>query len=349
MVLLYIFSAMLWAQVMTDPRSSYLQWTERLTVSEHPEPAYRYLNEIHLQIAESIRQSGHIVEANRIGRTVENRTIWSFSINPSISEHNSVFIIGGIHPLEWVSVESATTLLLQLAKNPPKYTKVTIVPVLNIDRRLVVERDLLHGDRRYRRVNAGGEDLNRDYEIYRDAKAVWRHIFPERYTTSSEALSQPESQAIDALFQQHRFDASVSIHSFGGYIYYPWAGRYHRTTDWIEMHHLGTLMKSAQSGKHPYHVKQLSHWMIYFRAQGTELDHFYGKYGSRAFLIESTRSGIDWWKRNDWKDPFRLYNPRDPTLDITRCTESILGLIHHYDWLVDNPDSDCPCQAHLRD
>ena len=77
-------------------------------------------------------------------------------------------------------------------------------------------------NRKYRRVNSGGEDLNRDFEIHRDATAIWKHLFPERYTTSSAPLSQPESQAIDKLFEQYRFDASVSIHAFGGYIYYPW-------------------------------------------------------------------------------------------------------------------------------
>ena len=172
--------------------------------------------------------------------------------------------------MEWVSVESATDLILQLAKHPPQHTSVVIVPILNIDRRLVVERDLSADNRKYRRVNSGGEDLNRDFEIHRDATAIWKHLFPERYTTSSAPLSQPESQAIDTLFEKYRFDASVSIHAFGGYIYYPWAGRYHRVDDWKEMHHLATIMKQAQVGKHPYRVKQLSHWMVFFRAQGTD-------------------------------------------------------------------------------
>ena len=347
MLLILFFSIVAWAQ--TNTQDAYLRWTEHLTITEHPEPGYLYLSEIHSKIATHIKKNEQVVEPFRVGKTVENRTIWGFKINPKYSKHNSVFILGGIHPMEWVSVESATDLLIQLAQHPPKYTEVVIIPVLNIDRRLVVERDLSQQDRRYRRVNVGGEDLNRDYEIHRDATAVWRHFIPDRYTTSSSPLSQPESQAVDALFEQYRFDASVSIHSFGGYIYYPWAGRYHKAKDWQELDHLGVLMKDAQSGKHPYRVKQLSHWMFLFRAQGTELDHFYGKYGARSFLIESTRSGIVWWKRDDWKDPFRIYNPRNPSLDIQRCTESMSALIHHYDHLIDNPSWSCPCQEHLRD
>ena len=88
-----------------------------------------------------------------------------------------------------------------------------------------------------------------------------KHLVPDRYTTSSAPLSQPESRAVDTLFEQYRFDASVSIHAFGGYIYYPWAGRYYRAEDWKEMHHLAEIMKQAQAGKHPYKV--MSHWMFY--------------------------------------------------------------------------------------
>ena len=65
--------------------------------------------------------------------------------------------------MEWVSVESATDLILQLAYHPPQHTSVVIIPVLNIDRRLVVERDLSADNRKYRRVNSGGEDLNQRF------------------------------------------------------------------------------------------------------------------------------------------------------------------------------------------
>ena len=335
LTVLFLTLSIVSAQI--DVRESYMRWTAQLHTIEHPEPNYRYLSEIHKEIASIIIKTGHIVEPFRAGKTVENRTIWGFKIRSNNSEHNSVFVLGGIHPLEWVSVESATDLIIQLAEHPPEHTSVVVIPILNVDRRLVVERDLSAEDRRYRRVNSGGEDLNRDFEIHRDATAIWKYLLPDRYTTSSEPLSQPESRAVDKLFEQYHFDASVSIHAFGGYIYYPWAGRYDRVEDWKEMHQLAEIMKQAQAGKHPYRIKQLSHWMFLFRAQGTELDHFYGKYGSRAFLIESTRSGIQWWRRSDWKDPFRLYNPRDPSLDITRCTQSIHALIKHYDMLVHTP------------
>ena len=39
----------------------------------------------------------------------------------------------------------------------------------------------------------------------------------------------------DRLAKKELFDASISLHSFGGHIYYPWAGRYERPPDWKEL------------------------------------------------------------------------------------------------------------------
>ena len=58
------------------------------------------------------------------------------------------------------------------------------------------------------------------------------------------------------------------------------------------------LIRSSTTKSSPYRVKQLSHWYFMFQVQGTELDHLYGKYGTKAFLIETTRSGVPLWKLN---------------------------------------------------
>ena len=85
--------------------------------------------------------------------------------------------------------------------------------------------------------------------------------------------------------------------------------------DWEEMHHLANIMKQNFNRVNVLIVSNNCLTGCFsFGLKEPELDHFYGKYDSRAFLIESTRSGIQWWKRDDWKDPFRMYNPRDPNL-----------------------------------
>ena len=316
----------------TSSHQRYIRWVQQWDIVEHPEQNYRFYAEIHHQIAEKVRLQPGVITPFRIGHSVEKRSIWGFRIrNPKYTPQAKVLIFAGLHPLEWVGVESAVDALLTLADHPPEYVEVVVVPLLNIDRRLVVEYDLLKDNRKYRRVNSGGEDLNREFEIHRHEQTIWRHVFKERYETSSAPLSQPESQALDRLAQEG-FDAAISLHCFGGYIYYPWAGIYKRPPDWREFHEMALLMKSAQPGAHSYRAKQLSHWMFPFRPQGTELDHLYGKYGMKAFLIEMTRSGIQWHDRSTWRDPFRMYNPKEPHLDIKRGSASILALIYFYNF-----------------
>jgi hypothetical protein len=315
-----------------SPHNRYLRWVQQWDIIEHPEENYHFYSEIHHEIANKVRDSPGVITPFRIGRTVEKRSIWAFRIkNPKTTPNKKILIFAGLHPLEWVGVESAFEALLVLATHPPDNVEVVIIPVLNIDRRLVVERDLMAENRKYRRVNSGGEDLNREFEIHRNEPTIWRHVFTERYETSTHPLSQPESQSLDKLASEG-FDAAISLHCFGGYIYYPWAGSYERPPDWRKLHNLALLMKQAQPHNHQYRVKQLSHWMLFFRPQGTEIDHLYGKYGIFTFLIEMTRSGIVWHDRDTWKDPFRMYNPITPQIDISRGRESILSLVRFYDF-----------------
>lgn len=315
----------------------YLRWVETLDVVAHPEPNYRYYSEFSAQIAEKIKEKPGVISAFRAGRTVENRSIWGFRVhNPMHTPRYKILIFAGLHPLEWVGTEATVDALLELVDHPPKYTEVVFIPLFNVDRRYVVQKDLIRGNRKYRRSNAGGEDLNREFEIHREPVSPFRYLFPNRYTVSTSPLSQPESQALDRLAKTENFDASISLHSFGGYIYYPWAGRYKRTPDWKEFHELALIMKQAQPNPRPYRVKQLSHWYFMFQVQGTELDHLYGKYGIRSFLIETTRSGVPLWNLKERKDPFRLYNPKDPSLDTLRGKASILALIRYYDQRLDN-------------
>ena len=341
MFLLFFIWSICFAQQVTKPSESeqYLRWVSTLAIDDHPEPNYRYYSEFSAQIAEKMMEKPGVVSAFRVGRTVEHRSIWGFRVrNPMHSPRYKILIFGGLHPLEWVGTEATVDALLELIDHPPKYTEVVFIPLLNVDRRYVVQKDLDREKRKYRRSNAGGEDLNREFEIHRDPVSPFQWVFPDRYQVSTAPLSQPESQALDRLAKSEKFDASISLHSFGGYIYYPWAGRYDRPPDWKEFHKLAIIMKQAQPYPRPYRVKQLSHWYFMFQVPGTELDHLYGKYAIRSFLIETTRSGVPLWKLSLRKDPFRLYNPINPSIDIARGKASIIALVRYYDLGLDESE-----------
>jgi hypothetical protein len=264
----------------------------------------------------------------RIGTTVNARPIWAFHVqDPAVPVHRKVLVFANIHALEWISAEVAFQLLDDLVEVPPPGVKVTVVPVLNVDGRIRVERDLRAGRNVYRRYNAHGVDLNRDFAVNHDPIAIWQHLIPGYYWSTKERLSQPESRALDALADRERYDRAASLHAFGGYFYTPWAGRWERPDDYAEMLRLGRLMEEAQ-GLHAYRTKQLSRWGFFFRAQGAEIDHLYGRYGTQAYLIELTRSGFD--VRRPWdsyKTYFRWYGPEDPRPHVERGVAALRVLV----------------------
>jgi len=312
-----------------DFHKRYLSWVRNYPITESLEPNYLFYSEIHHQIKDLVEEYPGRITPVRIGHTVNNRPIWAFRIRDPMTEIKSqVLVFAGLHALEWIGSEAAVATIKKVTRHPIEFVEMVVIPVVNVDRRLIVEADFIRGEMRYRRSNAANVDLNRDFEIHRTSKAIWKYMVPNYYKTSPAPLSQPESRALDRLAARENFELAISLHSFGGYIFFPWAGSYDKPKDYDEFMRLGTIMEQAQ-GYYPYRLQQLSHFVFFFRALGSEIDHLYGKYGIKSFLIELTRSGIDPFDRKSRKNPFRWYNPKDPKLDINRGLAAILTVSRH--------------------
>lgn len=290
----------------------FLSWSATRPAEPHPEPAYRFAADVWAELRPGVAAKPGLVKAFEVGRTLNDEPIWGFRVaEPGREVKHKLLVMAQIHALEWVPTEAAVELLEDVIAHPPPGVAVTVIPIVNPDGRAKVERDLREGRNAYRRGNEANVDLNRDFAVNRDAQAIWRHLIPKRYTTSPAPLSQPESRAIDALAAAERFDVAVSLHAFGGYIYYPWAGLWDRPDDWRALHERGQGMQQAM-GDWAYRPRQLSRWGFFFRGHGMEIDHLYGKYGTMAYLVETTRSGLSPFRPGEWKVRFRQYNPHDP-------------------------------------
>lgn len=316
-------------------------WVDRRAPPDpHPERAegYRFAAEHYAELEALIEDHPEMITPFVVGHSVERRPIWGFRVaHPGEAPRRKLLVFAQLHALEWIGAEVATTYVESLVAFPPAGleslmgglppgVEVVVVPIVNPDGRHRSEQDMIHDRvRTYRRGNARQVDLNRDWGHNREATAFWRHFLPAYYATTEYAFSQPETRAMDRLMAAEGFDAVVSLHAFGGYVYYPWGGRFYRIEDRDEHERVGQLMADAQQGR-PYKVKQLSHWGFLFRIQGAELDHVYGEYGATSFLIELTRSGIEPWKPRTWRDYFRWYNPIDPEPHVLDGVGSLLAL-----------------------
>lgn len=300
----------------------FFAWARTHAPAPHPEPAYHYAADVWARLAPLVEERPAVIRPFQVGRTGQDTPIWGFRVSdPTVPVTQKLLVFANIHALEWVPTEAAVAFAESLALHPPAGIEVTVLPVLNPDGRAKVEADLDAGRNLYRRGNWENVDLNRDFAVNREATAVWKALIPNRYLTSPAPLSQPESRALDQLAATEHYAVSVSLHAFGGFIYYPWAGRWARAEDWRRFDALGRAMQAGM-GPHAYRPRQLSRWGFFFRGQGMELDHLYGTYGTLAYLVETTRSGINPLK-GDLKNYFRWYNPRDPEPH----TRSVVGML----------------------
>ncbi len=306
-------------------------WAGRLEPPEvHPDRArgWDFAATLFSRVDALVQDKPGVIRPELIGRSVERRPIWAFHVSdPGVPVERRILVIAQLHSLEWIGAEVAVELLEELVEQPPEGLQVSVIVLANPDGRWRAEEDLLAGRvHSYRRANAAGVDLNRDWSVNRESDVIWSRLpYSRRYYTTSEApLSQPETQAIDALAQREVPDAFVSLHAFGGYVEIPWGGLYDPTPDHARLMAVGREMAEAMPNR-PYRTIQLNHFVRWFRALGCEIDHFYGVYGADAFLIELTRSGIR--GPSTWKDYFRWYNPVDKTEHVQDGTAAVMTLI----------------------
>ena len=305
---------LLFLLILTAQARDLADWSDHQLRPTAPIPtaeSYRFTGDFFPILAKEAARKPAAVQVEEIGQSVNHRPIWAFHVaEPGVEIEQKVLIFAGIHALEWISTEVAVDTLRALIRHPPRGVRVTVVPLLNPDGRAKVEKDLIDGHNRYRRGNGPEVDLNRNFGHNREARAFWRHILPGYYRSAGEhPLDQPESAALDRLLRREMYDRSASLHAFGGYLYYPWSGRWERPQDYANFVAIGREMEAAQ-GAFAYRTRQLSRWGFFFRAHGTEIDHIYGEYGTLAYLVELTRSGFDLrHPRKSLKTYFRWYNP----------------------------------------
>jgi hypothetical protein len=277
------------------------------------------------EATEAASRRGARVET--VGFTAERRPIRAFTVPAAADERVRVLVFAGLHAYEWIGTETAGQLLLDLLVAPEPHARVTVIPCVNLDGRLAAEASFAVGSTAWHRENARGVDLNRDFAVNHEPAGLWSHVLPGYAASSPRPLSQPETRALDRLAAREGFDRAASLHAFGGYLYWPWSGRWSRPDDWRTLATLGREMEAAQ-GRYGYRSRQLSRWGFFFRAHGSEIDHLHGRYGTAAFLVELTRSGLDpLHLRRTMRLPFHWYNPVDPRPHVERGIAALRALL----------------------
>ena len=189
----------------------------------------------------------NITSLYSIGKTLEGRDIWCLEItdNPEVDEGEpSVFYMGLHHAREWPTLEICLYVANNLTSNygvDPDITNVVnnrrlwIVPCVNPDG-YHWDHDLGHDWRKNRHYfpefGTYGVDLNRNYggSCSGNPWGSWGAIvsnFIGHHSSSStycgpSAMSENETQAIRNVFLENDICASISWHTHGELVMWPW-------------------------------------------------------------------------------------------------------------------------------
>ena len=170
------------------------------------------------------------------GRSTGGEPLWAIRLGASAQPRLRVLYLANLHAQEFIGVEAALATLsaaaARLRENDPALAGVEITCVLtaNPDGYRRVAAELAAGGPRFRRKNLRGVDLNRNFAEGFNPGGLLPKLAPFIYNPGPAPLSEPETAALDGLFAT-RFDRALSFHSFGGWIFWPWAHTRRPTVD----------------------------------------------------------------------------------------------------------------------
>lgn len=301
---------------MMESRLSFSSWIkslkEPLDAVRKPHRTYR---EVFARIESMIRLFPEVVQADLFGFSVLGHPLWCVEVVHPGCLPDGVLILANLHAMEHVGVEVCLTLIQHAASGGGGWRKrpLCVVPVANPDGFLAVEEALAEGKRFFLRKNRNGVDLNRNFSVHFDPDSFLNRFFKAFFHPGAGPLSEPETRALDSLAGRVRPGFVASLHAFGEWIYFPYAGSRRRAPDHRAMYEIAREMAARQPYKR-YRVMQLGRRSRFFLARGAEIDHFYEKHGAFSFLME-IGSGPSLGSPHGWLSPYRWFTPEPARLN----------------------------------
>lgn len=266
--------------------------------------------------------------ASRIGTSVGGQPLFALEVGPADAPRTSA-LIAGIHPIEWIGVETMLAILDRLVAAPPVDRRVVAFPLVNVDGYQLVERDLRAGRRRFIRSNRRGVDLNRNWRTHFKTRRRLGGLLAGWNYGGPHPVSEPEIEAVVGMLDEVTtggvIDVGLSLHSFGRMILYPYGGQLRRPArhDELEQHARAIQRRLPVS----YRLGQSSHWVPGFGACGMEIDHLHAEYGAVALLVECSAGGASLRDPTSLLHPFRWFNPPDPEAVAAHIAGAVLPFV----------------------
>ncbi len=196
---------------------------------------YRDLADYNNEMADIANTYPSLAKLRKFGTSIEGRPIRGLEITSPVSKKDGraeAAFMGLHHAREWASGELTMNLawdLVQKYGTDPQVTalldrtRIWVVPVVNPDG-FVYTRTVYALWRKNRRNNGDGTfgvDNNRNYAYQWGGPGSSPTTSSETYRGTGQ-FSEPETKAMRDLFLQRHIITSITNHSYGNWILYPW-------------------------------------------------------------------------------------------------------------------------------
>ena len=297
----------------------------RARLGGYPEPA-----ELEGRWRALVGESGGV--ETRVGSSVTGRALWRFDLGCRDAGAPAVLLTGLIHGNEVVGSLALLDVVARLAGSGAlarDRRRIVVMPIANPDGFAATMDRLRRRLPAWRRGNANGVDLNRNFppalppglkpSRHPFAGSRWRR---SPWYSGPHPLSEPESRAIAEVAGEVRPALALAFHSFGQLLLHPWASArqphprlpaYRALADAFLRGRPGSQFKVRQAAALYPMVGDLDDWLdLTFGTLALTVE--VGRLDRR--LLHPRAANPFWWA-----------NPVDPTTALDQVTPGVLALL----------------------
>jgi predicted deacylase len=268
----------------------------------------------------------------RVGSSVAGRALWRFDVGCREAGAPAVLLTGLIHGNEVVGSLALLDVVARLHDSgvlAGERRRLVVMPIANPDGFAATMDRLRRGLPAWRRGNANGVDLNRNFppaippgtkpSRHPFAGSGWRR---SPWFRGPHPLSEPESNAIADVASDVRPTLALAFHSFGQLLLYPWASARTPHPRTPEYRVLADAFLRGRPGSE-FDVRQAA---ALYPMLGDLDDWLDATFGTLALTVEVSRLDLRLFHPRA-ANPFWWANPIDTTAALDQVTPGVLALL----------------------
>jgi len=239
-----------------------------------------------------------------MGQSYEGRDLKYVKISTGGTK-KAIYIDGGIHAREWLSISTVLYIIDQLANNPSSDSAVAtllnkfdfyLLPLVNPDG---FEYSINH-DRMWRKnrkpvsgSHCTGTDCNRNFNYHWSPDNGGSRNPCDAVFAGGSPGTEPEVKSVSKFLDSHsNIIAYLNVHTYGQYWIYPWGYTSHLPTDWHDLDHLGKVAANAIYKTHHTRYTVGEDTRVLYAAAGGADDYAKGHAGVKyAYTVELRDTG----------------------------------------------------------